>query len=334
MILHFRINFSNTTIEQQVDYPNQTQIGIEFEKVDEPIAVEQITMNGIVANRFYNTEYRFAGSDYKQTSVHTIKKPGKYILNIDDLYIRSHRSSTWHCTEKDKDFIYTYEFTRSSFVDQYRDRNHIGFSNKFIPCFGCSFTYGDSQPDTSSWPYLLAKKTGKNFLNLGMASAGPDAIYNNLTLLYDTNPFDQCVILVPPFERRIVHAKIGTLNMRICSNVDLDAQSSKFHFYNSAEVRKQMKSVRQAILRDVDNEYSDRFFSKIIAFCRTKNVDLYCSAWTHREYNYLKQKDGLTLLPAFPNLNIFKERADDGYHPHRKHYEYFVDKIIASNQLK
>ena len=333
MLLNIKIKFSDRTVDQQLDYPNENKVEIPFNEVSRAVSVETITINGINANVFYNTYYKFFDSQTTQGSVHNIDKPGLYTLVIDDLYIRSHRSNTWHCSEKARDFIHTYEFTRSSFVDHYRDRNHIGFDDYFIPCFGCSFTYGDSQPDTATWPYLLAQKTGKNFLNLGIASAGPDAIYNNMTLLHEKHPFDKCVILVPPFERRIVHAKIGDLHMRICSNVDLDGQKSNFHFYNDPGLRQQMESVKQKIVDDEQNEYSMLYFEKILDFCKAEKIDLYCSAWTKNEYEYLKQKAGFKLLPAFPTLDSFEERADDGYHPHEKHYRLFVDEITTTSNF-
>lgn len=328
MLLNIKIKFSDRTIDQQLDYPNKNKVEIPFNDVGQPIIVDTITINGIDANIFYNTHYKFFDSQTTQESVHKIDKPGLYTLMLDDLYLRSLRSNTWHCSEKERDFIHTYEFTRSSFVDHYRDRNHIGFNDYFIPCFGCSFTYGTGQPDTAAWPYLLAEKTGKNFLNLGTVSAGVDAIYNNMTLLHEQHPFDKCVILVPPFERRIVHTKIGDLHMRICSNVDLDSQKSNFHFYNDPGLRQQMESVNQKRFNDERNEYSMLYFEKMLDFCKAEKIDLYCSAWLKDEYEYLKQKDGFTLLPRFPPLDSFEEKADDGWHPHRTCYEYFTNEIV------
>lgn len=333
MNLHITIKFSDRTVEKDLHYPQENAVRVEFDDVAEPISVDEITLNGIQTNIHHNTQFHFQDSDTVETSVHTITTAGVYVLKLDNLFIISHRSGNWHVSKKEPDFIFTYEFTRSSFVDTYRDRNHIGFDDYFIPCFGCSCTYGDFQPDTATWPYLLAEQTGKNFLNLGMASAGPDAIYNNMTLLYEQRPFDKCVILVPPFERRIVDAKIGDLHMRICSNTDLDGQKSDFHFYNDPELRKQMEVVKRKIIEDEHNEYSTQYFERILNFCRSKEIDLYCSAWTEQEYEYLKQKDGFTLLPAFPPLDTFHERATDGLHPHEKHYRLFVDQITKSNFL-
>ena len=44
-------------------------------------------------------------------------------------------------------------------------------------------------------------------------------------------------------------------------------------------------------------------------------------------YSFL-QSLNVNTLPEFPNLNIFEERADDDFHPHEKHYQYFVDSIV------
>ncbi len=333
MNLYIRIKFGDRTIEKNIVYPQEKEVRVQFNEVTSPISVNEITLNGIKASIYYNTQFQFENSDTVITSVHDITQNGVFVLTLDDLYIRSHRSNNWHCSNKDPDFIFTYEFTRSSFVDTYRDRNHIGFNDEFIPCFGCSFTYGADQPDTAAWPYLLAKKTGKNFLNLGTGSSGVDGMYNNMHLLYQEKPFDQCIILLPPFERRVVHAKIGDLHMRICSNVNLDDQKSDFHFYNDPGVRQQMKSAQEKILDDVSNEYSILYFDKIVDFCNSKKIDLYCSAWQEEAYEHLKQKQGFTLLPAFPPMDSFKERATDGLHPHEKHYRLFVDQITTASNF-
>jgi hypothetical protein len=333
MNLNIAIKFSDRTIQKYLDYPQENEVRVEFNDITGPITVGEITLNGIHANIYHNTQFHFENSDTTITSVHTITKNGVYVLKIDDLYIRSTRSGTWHCSNDDPNFVFTYEFTRSSFVDTYRDRNHIGFDNEFIPCFGCSFTYGAGQPDTSAWPYLLAKKTGKNFLNLGTASSGVDGVYNNMCLLYQERPFDQCIILVPPFERRMVKAKIGDVYLRLCSNVDLSGQKSSFHFYNDPGLRRQMISVQQQIVDDIRNEYSTIYFDNIVHFCNSKKIDLYCSAWTKQEYEFLKQKQGFNLLPAFPQMNIFQERATDGSHPHEKHYRLFVDQITTASNF-
>lgn len=318
--------FSDRTITRTLDYPVENVVQVKFEDTQKNIIVEEIKINGITANPYYNTSFKFANSDVTLTSVHSIEKDGVFSLELDDLYIRSHRSSNWHCSSTKKDFVFNYEFTRSSFTDRYRDRNHIGFDNAFIPCFGCSFTYGEGQSDTETWPYLLANKTGKRFLNLGVCGSGIDAIYNNLKLLHSKHKFGQTVILFPNCERRIVRAKIEDVWFRAFSSVDIFNTSNPYHFYADSKLRQRYNIVQKNIVKDIDNRYSKRIIGKIIRHCEDNNITLFCSSHNNDVYEYLKTQN-CGLLPRFPELAMFAERADDGGHPHRKHYQYFVDQI-------
>ena len=324
------IKFSSHTVKKTLSYPEENCITIPFEGVTHPIALQGISLNNITTNPFYNTFFHIKNSDTVIQSVHTIEKDGIFKLQIDDLYILSHRSSNWHCSTTKEDFIFNYEFTRSSFVNIYRDRNHVGFDQPFIPCFGCSFTYGQSQPDTHTWPYLLSEKTGKNFLNLGIPGVGIDAIYNNLKLLYQKNKFSQTVILFPGFERRMVRSKIDNLWIRCSNKSNITQIQNPYHFYTNEELIKKWKTVNQKIIMDVANQYSKRFLHKIVNFCNANSITLYCSSYIDDNYEYLQQVTGITLLPKFPSLLIFPERADNGSHPHKKHYQYFVDTIYKN----
>lgn len=327
MQLDIKIKFTTGVVNRILNYPQDHTVEIHFKNVDEKINIEQITINDTVANPYYNSSFAIDQSSEVLCSIDRIEKDGIYRLKIDDLYINSHRSNNWHCSSQKEDFIFTYEFTRSSFTDIYRDRNHIGFDKEFIPCFGCSFTYGEGVADTETWPYLLSRKFNKNFLNLGMASAGVDAIYNNLKLLYAKHKFGRCFILVPPFERRVVRAYIDGLYFRVCSNVHISEKDSDWQFYKNNKFQKRLKIIKDKIIRDSGNRYSKKFLQKIINFCKDNSIELRCSGWTKDVYSYLRQCDNLSLLPMFPPLSYFEERADDGNHPHRRHYQYFVDQI-------
>jgi hypothetical protein len=332
MQLDIKLKFSTHTVNRRLDYPKENVVELYFKNIKEKINVEQITINGILANIYYNTSFAIDRSDTVLYSIGSIEKDGIYRLELDDLYIRSHRSNKWHCSAQKEDFIFIYEFTRSSFTDIYRDRNHIGFDKKFIPCFGCSNTYGEGVAETETWPYLLSRKFNKNFLNLGVSGSGVDAIYNNLKLLYAKHKFDQCFILVPPFERRIVRAQIEGLCVKMFSNVRTDNKDSDWQFLKDKEFQKKFKTVNDKIVNDVGNRYSKKFLKKIINFCRDNDIKLHCSSWHKDVYEYLKECEKIILLPKFPDLTLFKERADDGAHPHKKHYQYFVDQINLQTQ--
>lgn len=325
---------NNSYIECNLNYPSENIIEFKVKNVEggsANIKIVKIELNGIETNQYHNTSFEMQGNRWveekKLTSIDNISFNGCFKLYIDDLYVRSVQSNQWHCSNSKEDFIFQYEFTRDSFVDTYRDRNHIGFNKEFIPCFGCSFTYGAGQPDTDTWPYLLSQETNKNFLNLGIGGSGIDGVYNNLKLLYQKHKFDQCVILFPNFERRIVRSQIQDLWIRMHSTVDIFETDNVYQFYTDKNLRKKMKTIKEKIIKDVTNRYSKKILIKILNFCKNNDIELYSSSWDDDVYNYLKTHNNLKLLPKFPKLSIFEERADDGAHPHKKHYDFFVDQI-------
>lgn len=325
---------NNSCIECYLNYPTESTIEFHVKNIERGsanIKIVKIELNGIETNRYHNTLFEMRGNRWVEekilTSIDTISFNGRFKLYIDKLYVRSVQSNHWHCSISKEDFIFNYEFTRDNFVDTYRDRNHIGFDKEFIPCFGCSFTYGASQPDIDTWPYLLSQKTKKNFLNLGIGGSGIDGIYNNLKLLYQKHKFNQCVILFPNFERRIVRSKIGDLWIRIHSTVNIFETDNEYQFYTDKNLRKKMKIIKEKIINDVENYYSKKFLLKIINFCKNNDIKLCCSSWDDDVYDYLKTHNNLKLLSKFPELSMFVERADDGGHPHKKHYDFFADQI-------
>mgnify|MGYP003637047683 FL=1 len=325
MNLKVKIHLSTEIIEQNIEYPTQNKISFTIDPRDQTVKVNKITLNDIETNIFYNTSFLINDSDTVLTSVHEITKKGVYTLQLDDLYILSHRSNNWHCSELKEDHIFQYEFTRDSFTNIYRDRDHKGFKDEFIPCFGCSFTYGAYQPDTNTWPYLLSQKTGRNYLNMGVGGSGIDGIYHNLKLLHKQHNFNQCVILFPNFERRVVRCKIDGMYIGMHSTVDLSSATSEYHFYRNKDLVAKMQKVRDRILGDTENRYSKFFLNKIINYCNDNNIKLSASGWDDEVYDYLQTKDSIELINKFPKLSLFKERADDGGHPHKNHYQYFTD---------
>jgi len=328
MNLKIKIFLSTGIIEQNIEYPLQKNISFPIDPKDETVSIDRITLNDIETNKFYNTSFAIDDSDTVLTSVHEITKKGVYTLYLDDLYILSHRSSNWHCSTRKEDFIFNYEFTRDSFTNDYRDRDHKYFNDYFVPCFGCSFTYGEGSPAADAWPHLLSQKTGQNYLNLGVPGIGFDGIYNNLKLLHKKNQFDRCLILLPPFERRIVRCKLDNLYMRILSTVNLTKASGNFHLYSDSRLIEKMKQVKDSIIKDTDNRYSKIFLQKIIRHCQDNKIELAVSSWDIDVYRHLDSQKSMKILPKFPELSLYSERADDGIHPHRKHYEHFVEDII------
>jgi len=333
MNLKIEIHLSTKVMEWDIDYPKQNKISFPLDPKGNTIGINKIILNGIETNKFYNTSLLIDGSDVVLTSIHEVSMKGVFTLELDDLYILSHRSNNWHCATKKHDYIFQYEFTNDSFTNWYRDRDHKGFGKKFIPCFGCSNTYGSYQSASDTWPFQLSQRTGANYLNMGVSGSGVDGIYHNLKLLHKRKGFDQCLILFPNFERRVVRCAIDDKYMSIYSTVDLSHVTSEYSFCRNKRLLSKMQEVRDNIIKDVKNRYSKRFLNKIIDYCKQNNIDLFVSSWVDEVYQYLQQqrdKMNFTMLPRFPKLSLFTERADDGAHPHRKHYEYFADEIVKT----
>jgi len=327
MQLDIKIHFDKNVINETLNYPSQNKVSFPLDPKDQKIKIKKITINEIDANIFHNTTFSINQSEIILKSVHEVSKKGTYTLHIDDLYVRSLRSSCWHVSKSKEDFIFQYEFTHNSFSDTYRDRDHIGFQQKFIPCFGCSFTFGAYQPAEAAWPHLLRKKTGTNYINLGVGGGSIDGIYNNLKLLNKSHNFDRCVILFPNFERRVVRAIVNDYHVRIYSGVNIDRVSSDFHFFKNKYFRQKMQKVRDAIIKDEQNIYSKKILKKLINYCHNNDIKLYASSWDNDVYQNLKTYKNLTVLDKF-DLYSHDERADDGKHPHKTHYQSFVDKMV------
>jgi hypothetical protein len=180
MKLNIEISIDNKISKYTLDYPKQNFIEISFTDVNKKILIDHIKINEMECNKYVNTSFQISNSSVTLKSIHEISTNGIYKLQIDDLYLKSNRNNYWHSSLNDKDYAFNYEFVNNDCSDQYRDRDRVGFAQSFIPCFGCSNTYGAYQPADAAWPALLRKKLKRNFLNLGEGGIGIDGIYNNL----------------------------------------------------------------------------------------------------------------------------------------------------------
>ena len=319
-----KIYFSNGISEHRIDSKIPQSIQIKFDSVPKKVLVEKITINDIEANIYQNTVFHIANSTEKLTSAHSFDNPGTYELKIDNFYLQCLRSGNWHLAQNDGDYIFKYEFIQDSFDNTFIDRDHIGFQQSFIPCFGCSFTYGAEQKKSQSWPNLLSKKTGKNYLNLGVEGAGIDIIANNLIKLYQQHPFKKCVLLVPSFARKIVKCNVDNFLLQVPSTVELPTNN----FSYLSRLTTESEKIRKEIYQDVNDTYSKNQLEKIFKFCQEHSITVHATSWMANVNEFLNKNYAKYKLPDFAPLDIFEERADDGMHPHEKHYQYFVDSIV------
>ena len=87
------------------------------------------------------------------------------------------------------------------------------------------------------------------------------------------------------------------------------------------EYAQDIKTIKDFIVNGNIEEDWIRTCKDIIELCSTNDVDCWLSTWDKYMHNHIPNKNK---LPVFPDKDIFKERASDNLHPHRKHYELFV----------
>lgn len=307
MELNIAINLSNKTVRKKLNYPEETNLQLDISHPKKEITVKRISINSL-------------GVGHKNYTV----KDGMLTLHIDDYFLGVLRAKHWHVSKESDDYIYRYIHRK---VDgQYIDRDRIGFDKEFIPCFGCSNTYGIYLDTNQSWPAQLRTETNRPFINLGEAGVGIDVIANNMFKLYEKHPFTSALILFPNYQRKIVSVNTEYGTLKFPTNQDL--HTIPFSILSEDRVRQAKEHELKNIVDDIENVYSKDMIQKIVLFCKDKKIDLHCSSWSPEVYNYIETLSGINLLPKFtPHPNDYQDKASDDMHPGPLEYQKFVGKI-------
>jgi hypothetical protein len=203
--------------------------------------------------------------------------------------------------------------------DIYEDKK-IRATNSNVFCIGDSFTLGQGVSQTDNWPALLTLKTHRPNINLGSGGLSVDGCAINTEYVLNNYDPRTIICLLPTRLRKIYKFTfldyVGYISIGINSDFKLP---------------KIFKTEIENIQR---NEFLDDDITKklwiiscqnIVNSCKNKNVKCFISTWDKEMYEYIPTD---VRLPFFPPLETFSERATDGSHPHKKHYELFVDSII------
>ena len=202
-------------------------------------------------------------------------------------------------------------------VLDYTDNNlKINKNKKFydIICVGCSYTYGEGVEEKSTWPFLLGQKLDKSVGNLGVSGMSIHGCLRQTLYSLKNYNSDKIIILLPNFERILYKFKF--LNNFAFYN--FTSQSiHKTYLYKFFSYEEQIKRVLKNGIRNG---------KRIINYFNNLNKNIYLTSWDKEVYASIP--DGRNKLPKFPYINTFKKRATDGSHPHKKHYELFVESIL------
>ena len=199
--------------------------------------------------------------------------------------------------------------------------NDIEIKNSNIFCIGDSFTFGVGVDQQDTWPSLLSSKTNTSNTNIGSSGLSADGCFTNTEyVLNNFNP-KTIICLLPTRFRKIYNFNfleyVGYISIRISTK---NIRMPKMMLEEVEKIKK------NDLLDDsiAQNLWIDSC-KNIIKSCQIKNVKCFISTWDQDMYEHIPED---VRLPVFPELKMFKERATDGEHPHKKHYEFFVDSII------
>ena len=183
-------------------------------------------------------------------------------------------------------------------------------------CVGDSYTLGYGVGDNENWPALLNMP---NF-NFGVPGISHDGCLQNIMYVTENNPdTKQIICLLPEATRKLVTYNFLDSNGSVPITINQSRNIPK-------EYEEAVEDARSLILNEnhITKDWI-KTVNDIISFCKGKNVKCLISTWSQHLHKYIPEE---CRLPVFPDLEMFDDRATDGQHPHKKHYEYFVQKIL------
>jgi len=250
---------------------------------------------------------------------HYSKEKNDYVFNVGILGCPKETRCTSDCREVHKKVN----------IEPYHNYKNKKKIENSIACFGCSYTYGQGLSEENTWPSMLESKLNVPVLNFGLPGLGIDSIYNNLLKSLEFFQFRKVIFLLPTFERRLLRFKFDEHFFKIPINLQTKTDSyitRGYRFIKPNFILPKIEQIKKKIINDKNNRYSKTIINKIFKLCKDKNIKFFCSSHNSEVYDYIKKNAG-NVLPPFPRLDMFKERAVDRQHPSDKHHEYWVDQI-------
>jgi len=189
-----------------------------------------------------------------------------------------------------------------------------------IFCIGDSFTIGQGVNKEENWPSLLESNINCGVENIGSGGLSADGCFFNTKYILDTFKPKIIICLLPTRVRKIFKFKFlnfyGFISISIHNNFSMPPILQDY-----------IEKIKNIEL--LDDQYTKNNWisscKNIIKSCKNKKVKCFLSTWDEEMYEHIPAN---VRLPKFPNLKIFKERATDGHHPHKKHYKAFVNSIL------
>ena len=196
----------------------------------------------------------------------------------------------------------------------YVNWNEISFSDEAVFCVGDSFTFGTGVAPNENWPSMLEGKVC-NFGSNGLSHDG--CLQNIKYILEHSKHVKQIICLLPAASRKLFKFDFLGCNGMISMDTKI---TRKFPLEYSLEIQ----NIKNFIISKNIEEHWIKTCTDIIALCKENDVNCWLSSWDKDMYIHIPEKNR---LPIFPDMDTFKERATDELHPHKKHYDLFVELI-------
>ena len=259
-------------------------------------------------------------------------------------YLAGERKDYINPDYKDIDITYTFD------ENGYRKYpNYKPTSSKKVFTYGCSMTFGFSQPDEHTWPLLLANKLGNwQLSNYGTPGIGADEIaricYQSITSLSKEEYPDAVFVYLPDIFRT---EYIGNQNKHI-EHYAINLVSHKYPT---------LQSIKEAVLRETDSfkksilhkaqlyyEYTnaiDSFLTTVNSFkliketLDSRNIPWFWHTWGHVFFplkkNVITKFLGDNTLFEEDNLKILyyeNSRGRDGSHMGLKYTDSLAELFL------
>lgn len=183
-----------------------------------------------------------------------------------------------------------------------------------IYCVGCSFTFGWGLEKQHTWPELLSKKLNCSVGNYGVPGMSVHGCLHQVTSCLEKFDVKKMIVLLPSFDRMFYKFKF--LGNNAYYNYTPQSPDGIFSFFDQ-------KTNINKILKH-NERLGKRIIERLVRM-NSPTRQIYLSSYMKNVYDYIPEGDHK--LPMYPKLEIYRERASDGAHPHYKHNKLFVDSI-------
>ena len=328
--------------------------------LNQKIIIREMTMNGrlVETGSFFNfldfsvKDNEFV-SDKLMSNCREVSFNGELLLSVEKNRDRLFWCPYYYSSKKD-DFVFINDLAddygsgirryvgddRNS-TKRYKNIPHHEYENQLyyaVACFGCSVTYGTGLDTRFVWPSLISSRS----LNLSVPSLGVDGVFLNLKNALKKFHFDNIVVLLPNFERRLARLQLPEVggfcripittghaewSHNLFKHWAWDQVGIHFNQDRVAEWKKEYNKKFMGLLRDEDCVYGKRVLSMLLRLCNSTDKKIYFSSWDQEVYNHLidaVEMSNVFVLPFFKTI----DRALDNIHPGVASHAAWADEVF------